>query len=407
MKASVYKRKSDGRWVGAIDLPRDRGEKRRRKTFYGDTEREVREKVNIVLYELQVGEYVAPSNDRLVDFLKKYHNICSGYDAWDSSPVRPVKAKWAETTSRLYKMYIDVHFEPYFKDMRIVDIKPSVLDAFYNFKMTSTRKYKTRHGDKTVTKTAQPLGVNTTIKLHKFLSASFNYAVSNDLIKKNPATGVMLDSPVKYKPNVYSEKEFLELLDHVHGNDEEIPIILGAGCGLRRAEICGLKWQDVDLENKTVTVRETITNFISDIEKSPKNETSSRQISAPQYVIDVLSLYYEKKERPSPDQRIITRWKPKSLSERFKFLLEKFNMPPTRLHDLRHYNAVVMLNSGIPDKVAAERLGHANVSTLREVYQHVIKDMDEMTASKINDAIKPKKDKELTREERKAMFKII
>jgi len=228
MKASVYKRKSDGRWVGSIDLPRSKGEKRRRKTFYGDTEKEVREKVNIVLYELQVGEYVAPSNDYLVGFLKKYHNICSGYDAWDSSSVRPVKAKWAETTCQLYKMYIDVHFEPYFKDMRIIDIKPSTLDTFYNFKMNDKRKYETRQGDKTVVRTAKPLSINTIIKLHKFLSASFNYAVANDLSKKNPAKGVMLDSPEKFVPNVYDKEKFLKLLDAVYGQDEEIPVILGA-----------------------------------------------------------------------------------------------------------------------------------------------------------------------------------
>ena len=405
MKASVYKRKSDGRWVGSIDLPRGRGEKRRRKTFYGDTEREVREKVNIVLYELQVGEYVAPSNDRLVDFLKKYHNICSGYDAWDSSSVRPVKAKWAETTSQLYKMYIDVHFEPYFKDMRIIDIKPSTLDTFYNFKMSDKRKYETRQGDKTVVRTAKPLSINTIIKLHKFLSASFNYAVANDLSKKNPAKGVMLDSPEKFVPNVYDKEKFLKLLDAVYGQDEEIPVILGAGCGLRRGEMCGLTWENIDFENKTITIVKTNTRFTKEVTKDPKNETSQRKITVPDYVIETLLRHYTMNDRPDKSQKVIMRWKPQSLSEAFAKLLKKHDLSPIRLHDLRHYNAVIMLKSGISDKVAAERLGHSNVATLREVYQHVLKEMDEEAANKINEAITPIKT--LTKEDKKKVFKIV
>ncbi|MBB2181448.1 tyrosine-type recombinase/integrase [Lachnospiraceae bacterium MD1] len=87
-----------------------------------------------------------------------------------------------------------------------------------------------------------------------------------------------------------------------------------------------------------------------------------------------------------------------------------YKLDHIRLHDLRHYNAIIMLRSGIPDKVAAERLGHTNVQTLREVYQHVLKDMDEAAAKMINNAINPKaflSDKPLTKEERKAMFKVI
>ena len=63
-------------------------------------------------------------------YLKSYHGVCAGYDAWDNASVRHEKAKWNETTAELYKMYIDVHFEPYFKDMKLKDIKPSTLDTF-------------------------------------------------------------------------------------------------------------------------------------------------------------------------------------------------------------------------------------------------------------------------------------
>lgn len=410
-KCSVYQRKSDGRWVGYVVIgdPED-GKRAPRKYVYGDSEEEAWDKVNELKYYIQTDQYIAPCKDTLIEYLRDYHKIHAGYNMWDKKAKRPDNAKWEETTAELFKMYIDVHFAPYFKDMKLKDIKAITLDKFYNYKMTTEREYEVKHSQKIIKKKKPPLSSNTVIKLHKFLKAAFHYAVINDKIKKNPADGVQTLSFEKYKPTVYNEDQFIKLLDAVHGTDEEIPIILGAGCGLRRGEILGLKWRNIDFKNKTVTIEATEVNFTSNKIKKPKTETSARTIIAPDYVMDILNRYYKSKGKPGGEDNIVTRWKPKSLSERFKILLDRYGLTHIRLHDLRHYNAVIMLRSGISDKVAAERLGHANVSTLREVYQHVLKDMDQAAAEKINKSIKPKEpklDKPLTKEERKAMFKVI
>lgn len=407
-KCSVYQRNSDGRWVGYVVTGEpENGKRAPRKYVYGKNEKETWDKVHELMYKLQTGEYIAPSKDSLIEFLKEYHRVCAGYDMWNPKSKRPDKAKWEETTAELYKMYIDVHFSPYFKNMKLKDVKAITLDEFYNYKMTTEREYEVKQGQTVVKKKMPPLSSNTVIKLHKFLKAAFRYAVINDKIKKNPADGVKTLSFEKYKPTVYNEEQFIKLLKAVHGKDEEIPIILGAGCGLRRGEILGLKWENVDFSNKTISIEVTRVNFTSNRTKKPKTETSARKIIAPDYVMDILSTYYELKGNPDKETNIVTRWKPKSLSERFKILLDQYGLTHIRLHDLRHYNAVIMLKSGIPDKVAAERLGHANVSTLREVYQHVIKDMDEAAADKINNAIRPKEDRSLSKEEKKAKFKIV
>lgn len=401
----VYQRSSDKRWVGVAEVKTEPGAKRNRKVVYGKSEGEVWEKVNLLAYELQTGEYVAPSKETLVGYLKSYHGVCAGYDAWDNASVRPEKAKWDETTAELYKMYIDVHFEPYFKDIKLKDIKPSTLDTFYNYKITSKRKYEVKQGKKTVTLTRNPLSINTVIKLNKFLSAAFNYAVANDLIKKNPTKGVVLDSPERFIPTIYDKEKFLNLLEVVYGKDEEVPVILGAGCGLRRGEMCGLTWGNVDFERKVITIVKNRVRFTKDITKDPKNEKSQREIIAPDYVIDTLQRHYYTQGRPPKSERVITRWKPQSLSKMFTKLLKKNGLEPIRLHDLRHYNATIMLKNKISDKVAAERLGHSNVSTLREVYQHVLEEMDEEAANMINESITPIK--QLTKEEKRRIFKIV
>jgi integrase len=406
-----YQRNSDGRWVYPVDIGASRP-----KLIYGWSEKEVIEKAGEILFEIRTGQYTPPNKDTLIAFLKSYHRIRAGYDMWDPKSKRPDKAKWEKTTAELFKMYIDVHFEPYFGNTKLKDIKTITLDTFYNFKLSNEREHKVKHGDKIVTQTMPKLSINTVIKLNKFLKAALHYAMINGKIRTNPTDGVELSPMVKYRPVVYNKDQFLKLLDFVHGKDEEVPIILGAGSGLRRGEILGLRWENVDFKAKTITIEQTMVNFTSNIEKDPKNETSKRTISAPEYVIETLQRHYVSCGKPGSDTNVVTRWKPKSLSQRFNYLLDKYNLPHIRLHDLRHYNAVVMLRGNISDKVAAERLGHSTVSTLREVYQHVLKDMDEEAANKINNSIKPNvkpekttttEEKTLTREERKKMFKAI
>ena len=75
---------------------------------------------------------------------------------------------------------------------------------------------------------------------------------------------------------------------------------------------------------------------------------------------------------------------PAYYSQRFSYLLDKFNMPHIRLHDLRHFNATMMMNNGVPDKVAAERLGHSDTTMLHKIYQHVQVGMDKKASETLN-----------------------
>lgn len=389
MRPSIYPRKSDGKWVGAISLGKDMNGKRKRKTVYGNTKEEVEEKVNVILFEMQTGEYIEPNKDTLISYLNDYYRVC--FDNWES------------TTADLYRMYIDVHFVPYFKDMKLIDIKPIILDTFYSYKMKNTREHTVMINGAPKKKIAKPLSLNSVRKLNSFLKSAFNYAVANDLMKSNPTNKIKLGKKEKYLPTVFDEEQFLQLLDYVSGTDDEVPIVLGGGCGMRRGEIFGLYWGNIDFDNGYITIEKTTVRFSSTIEKAPKNETSQRTFKAPEYVMDILYGYMKKigDYKKIKNKKVITRWKPGTYSERFSNLLDKFDMPHIRLHDLRHYNAVIMCKYGISDKVAAERLGHSQVSTLRNIYQHVLKDMDQTAANEIDVMFSKKK------ELQKNKFKIV
>lgn len=370
IKRSYYPT-SNGKYAGYITVGEaSKGKRAKRKYVYGKTEKEVKKKLDEIEFLINTGQYKEPNKDTLVSFLYEYHSVCS--------------TKWEATTASLYLMYIQTHIEPYFKDAKLTDIKALTLDKFYNCKLTETRTIKIRTSKGEKDKVFPPLSINTVNKLNKFLKAAFNYAIVNDLMTKNPTVGVKLSGSQKYIPKVYTEEQFKKLITIVKGTEQEIPIVLAAGCGLRRGEICGLRWDNIDFGNKTLSVEKTTVRFTKNLDKAPKNETSKRKITVPGYVIKILDYHYKKNGKPKG--KIITRWLPQSLSEMFNNLLDSCNMEHTRLHDLRHYNAVIMMQYGIPDKVAAERLGHSNVTTLRQVYQHVMNGMDNEAANMIDAA---------------------
>lgn len=371
----------EGGFKGAKDIGKNEFGQRKRKTFRGHTETEVKKKIDNYEFEIATGLYIEPCKDAFIEFLKEYHRIRAGCDMWKDGYVYPEKAKWQETTAELYKMYIDVHFKPYFKKMKIADVKPMVLDKFYNYCLSAERENDNSHMTYKMTS-------NTVLKLNTFAKSAFNYAIANDKLKDNPCTKVMLPNPKEFKPNIYDEEKFLALLNKVSGTDDEIPIVLGAGCGFRRGEIFGLRWKDVDFRQSTIMVINTNVRFKNYKEKGPKSENSKRTISAPPYVMDTLKKYRAKTGVLRPEDKIVTAWKPGAYSGHFKKLLEDHNLEATRLHDLRHYNAVLMMGK-VPDKVAAARLGD-NVNTLKKTYQHVQQDMDEMAANEINKVFKHK-----------------
>jgi integrase len=277
-----------------------------------------------------------------------------------------------------------------------------MLDSFYNYKMTTPRKYTIKVKGKPKEKTANPLSLNSARKLNSFLQSAFEYAVLNNMIKSNPAKGVKLGKKVRYLPKVYNEDQFSQLLDSVAGTDDEIPVILGGGCGLRRGEIFGLYWRNIDFKNEYIEIDQTSVRFKNTIEKDPKNESSRRIFKAPGYVIAILD-EYKKRTKGKQGDKVVSRWKPGTYSERFGILLERFGLPHIRLHDLRHYNAVIMCKYGVSDKVAAERLGHKDVQMLHKVYQHVLKDMDRTAADGIDIMFAKRKEYE----EKKANLKIV
>jgi integrase len=364
-KGSVYQ-DSNGRWRGVVDLPRNPGEPRKQKTFWGDQsktdsaqEKELWSRINELVYEIENNLYMNESNLTLEQYLNDWHKVYT--------------KELQETTRQLYKMYIDKHIVPEIGNLLIKKIKPIQIQEFYNKKLES-------------------LSGKTVGKIHSFLNNALSDAKKNQLIKLNPCESVNKPKSQKYAPTIYNEEQFNKLLGVVKGTFDEVCILLAGVCGLRRGEIFGLRLRDIDFKESKISIVQTMVRFNGEwIIKAPKTETSKRVIKVPEFVIKVIGNYLSSlKVVP---ERICAEYKPGSYSDHFKELLENNNLPHIRFHDLRHFNATLMLKYGVPDKIASGRLGHSQVQTTREIYQHMTSDMDTQASDIIENIFFKKEDK--------------
>ncbi len=352
MEGSITKRK-DGRWQGAVDIPSLSGE-RKRKYVYAKTRQECRKKVHELIEQIESSGLLNLSKLPFTDFAQKWlDTYCINL-----SP----------TTLSGYKKSINTYASKYIGGMVISKILPIHIQEMIN-------DFSKTHSEKTCRNLLGDIG------------GVFKYGVLNKTLTYNPCAGVKIPKDIdKFEYYIYNEKEYNSLLNIVTGTKEEIPILLAGLCGLRVSEIMGLTWNDINFETHEINIRKANVHVNGAvISKSTKTRTSYRRIVAPSYVIERLSEYknvgyvYPKKDG-SPEHG-------GNYGKRFARILKNAYLPQTRFHDLRHFNATMMLKKGITDKEAAERLGHSDINMTKK-YQHVLSNMKNRPAEILDTIVK-------------------
>ena len=183
-----------------------------------------------------------------------------------------------------------------------------------------------------------------------------------------PSMNIKTILPQKQKSSIKipSHEEIRKIVDGAHGDRAEIPILLAIWLGLRMSEIRGLTWDCI--EGDTLHVRQAkIRVEHQDIIKGTKTYSGNRKLKLPEEIKKLL----ETSERCG---KYITNMSARKIYGHFVKICEKAGVPHYRFHDLRHYNASLMLSLGVPDKYAMERMGHATNNMLKTVYQHTMDD---------------------------------
>ena len=230
------------------------------------------------------------------------------------------------------------------------------------------------------------------IHYHANIHKALKYAVKIDLIDVNPADKVERPKKDRYVGSFYDADEVNALFEAAKGSKLELPILFGAFYGLRRSEAIGLKWDAIDFDQNTITIRHTVTSCDLDGKRvlvasdTTKTKSSMRTLPLVPFMRERLLTL---KEEQQENRRLCGRSyikdyleyvcvneigdliKPHYVTESFPKLLKAKGMRQISYHDLRHSCASLLLANGVPMKQIQEWLGHSDFSTTANIYAHL------------------------------------
>ncbi|HJA48306.1 MAG TPA: tyrosine-type recombinase/integrase [Candidatus Agathobaculum intestinipullorum] len=250
------------------------------------------------------------------------------------------------------------------------------------------------------------LAVSTILHHHRLISSMLSTAVKWQLIFSNPCSRVVLPKNKRKEAVYLDEKQAAQLLQALEDESLQHQVIvkLLLYTGMRRGELCGLEWKDIDFERAIISVRRS-SLYLSGkgvFEDETKNETSERCMKVSDDVITMLRIWRaeQAKERLrlgdqwQDNDRLFTAWngapiRPDVITAWFHKFVTKNGLPPIHVHSLRHTNATLLIAAGTNLTTVAARLGHANTTTTSKIYAHAIKSADQAAAEALQDILHP------------------
>lgn len=296
-----------------------------------------------------------------------------------AAPAAPTLAEWlrrwlerevapcrAVTTLYGYTNIVERHLIPALGEVPLDRLDPTLLEGYY--------RRLARQKD---------LSPNTVRKHHTLLHTSLESACRQGLLAVNPAQRAAAPRPEQSRASFYTPEQLCRLLRAVRGHALEIPVRLASNLGLRRSEILGLRWKDVDLHSGLITVRQVRTTVGHRIvEKSPKTAGSCRTLSiAPLYeLLSLLRSTYQHRRAHGlpcgPEDFLVLNsrgkpWHPNVLTTTLDRFVASRELPAITLHGLRHTFASMASNARVPMFQISKAMGHSSPSVTQRVYTHL------------------------------------
>lgn len=289
--------------------------------------------------------------------------------------LRIVRPAVQETTWSSYCFNVKDHIVPYFEPLGVTlaGLQARQIQSFYLHEL-------------------EALKATSVLRLHANLHKALKYAVRLDLIPGNPVDKVERPKPEKYMAAYYTAEELEQLFAAARGHRLELIIQFAAFYGLRRGEVLGLRWDAVDLDAGTLTVRHIVTNTSIEgkqvLIQADRAKTKSSLRTLP--LVDAFAQRLRAlKEQQEYNEQVCgscynRKYKgylfvnemgdlilPNSVTDGFARLLAENGLRKIRFHDLRHSCASLLLKQGVPMKQIQEWLGHSDISTTANIYAHL------------------------------------
>ena len=299
------------------------------------------------------------------------------------------KNKWAIKTYKSNLNWVKVINEQ-IGFIKLQDLNIKVLEKFYTYLRTETN-----YADKTIQ------------HFYVLINGALNKAVMWGYLLQNINSKIEKPKARKKEIKCYSPEEVEELLDAVRKEclKYQAIIFLALDSGIRRGELTGLKWEDVDFENATISINK-ITQYVSGYgiyEKETKTDTSDRRIYISEYTLNILKKFQkEQKEKKlllgdkwGNSKRIFTTefgddMHPDTPSKILKKIIKKYKLKTINFHALRHTSISLMISKGVQSQIISKKAGHSSVEVTHSIYSHFFDDEFKSVANIMNDILQVK-----------------
>ena len=302
-------------------------------------------------------------NCKFVDFLSEW-----------LITAKPTLAITSYTGYRHTADRVITYFKDKYPEVLLGDVSALMIQQFYNDLYSNGLK------------------ANTVKHYHALLHRAFKYAVKMDMLGSNPTDKTELPKITKYSATFYSKEELEVLFKAFKGDRLELVVYIAAYYGLRRSEVCGLKWDAIDFEKKTITIRRKIVSEFGNgkeeivCEEQLKTEASKRtlplipkieQMLKKQKCLDAMYSRLLKNGYDHTYDGFVCRdnfgklISPNFVTDHFRHIVKKHNLRRLRFHDLRHSCASLLLANDISMKAIQEWLGHSTFTVTANFYSHL------------------------------------
>lgn len=378
MRGHIHKRvrtsaagKQTVRWYVVVDVGLNADGKRKQKWHGGfATRREAEVERAKLVNGLHSGSYVAP--DRLT--LAQWVN-----ESW----LPMIRTRIKPSTYDSYRSNTETHVLPAIGRRGLQQLTAPMLNTLYADLLSNG-------GER------GPLAPKTVRYIHTTIHKALADAVDAGVIGSNVAERAKPPRPSRVRAQrieCWEPEELAAFLAAVRGDRLEAAWRLAAMTGMRRGEVLGLQWADVDLDGARISIRNAIVTVAYEIlESSPKSH-QTRVVDLDPLTVEMLRVHRQRRCEElgrEPGERELVMCAedgspihPQSFSQAFTRVIERASLRRIRLHDLRHTHATIAVKAGVPVKVISERLGHESPAFTLKQYAHVLPGMQAEAAELI------------------------